>query len=205
MLRPTPWSHYSGPIAETLFSVSRAWHERKDTATGRGNHEKAGSPMPTGSVSSQGDTSLTLLLLAVSHFALWLPLQSDGFIPPIHFIIWRVKALACSASMLLMRHFLYWDYNQCPHHQFWQHYLFIKQKFLLWSSVSIIRGIPFFRRHVKEILPNYIRRYLAKLNTLPDTFLLSVGQWLLWLTCWLMMPVWTVPTHPLLSFQGYQL
>ena len=107
MLRPTPWSHCSDPKAETLFSVSRAWHERKDTATGRGNHEKAASHPPTGSVSfsltlnntSQSDTSLTLLLLAVSHFAFWLPWQGDGFIPPIHFIIGRVKSFACRASI----------------------------------------------------------------------------------------------------------
>ena len=40
------------PSAETLFSVSRAWHERKDTVIGSGNHEKAGSLLQTGSVRS---------------------------------------------------------------------------------------------------------------------------------------------------------
>ena len=42
--------------------------ERKDTVTGRGNHEKVAGHLQTGSVRSQGETSLTLFLLTVHHF-----------------------------------------------------------------------------------------------------------------------------------------
>ena len=55
--------------------------ERKDTVTGRGNHEKVAGHLQTGSVRSQGETSLTLFLLTVRHFVGKIALQDIGFIP----------------------------------------------------------------------------------------------------------------------------
>ena len=84
---PVPWT-------ESLFSVSRAWHERKDTVTGTGNHEKLSCHLQAGSVRSQGETSLTLFLLTVHHFVCkialaGLRLQSQ----PRPVVIWRLLFL----------------------------------------------------------------------------------------------------------------
>ena len=89
------------PLTESLFSVSRAWPERKDTVTGIGNHEKVTSHLQTGSVRSQGETSLTLFLLAVYHFVWnialaghWLQSHPDRFnLTSIILLTWRVVPL----------------------------------------------------------------------------------------------------------------
>jgi len=47
---------------------------------------------------------------------------------------------------------------------------FVRKPFCLWPSKSAISKKALFQRHVKETLSNDVRRCLAKLNTLPDTF-----------------------------------
>ena len=89
------------PLTESLFSVSRAWPERKDTVTGIGNHEKVTSHLQTGSVRSQGETSLTLFLLAVYHFVWkialaghWLQSHPNRFnLTSTKLLTWRVVPL----------------------------------------------------------------------------------------------------------------
>lgn len=53
-----------------------------------------------------------------------------------------------------------------------QHPQFVIEGKLLWSSELIIRVSSLCQRYVKETLSSLARRYLAKLNTLPDTFCL---------------------------------
>ena len=53
-----------------------------------------------------------------------------------------------------------------------QHLQFVIEGKLLWSSKLIIRVSSLCQRYVKETLSSLARRYLAKLNTLPDTFCL---------------------------------
>ena len=55
--------------------------ERKDTVTGKGNHEKVAGHLQTGSVRSRGETSLTLFLLTVHHFVCKIALAELCFIP----------------------------------------------------------------------------------------------------------------------------
>ena len=55
--------------------------ERKDTVTGRGNHEKVAGHLQTGSVRSQGENSLTLFLLTVHHFVGKIAVLEFGFTP----------------------------------------------------------------------------------------------------------------------------
>ena len=52
------------------------------------------------------------------------------------------------------------------------HLQFVKEGKLLWSSKLIIRVSTLCQRYVKETLSSPARRYLSKLNTLPDTFCL---------------------------------
>ena len=56
------------PINRVFIFSQQSMIERKDTVTGRGNHEKVAGHLQTGSVRSQGETSLTLFLLTVHHF-----------------------------------------------------------------------------------------------------------------------------------------
>ena len=51
-----------------------------------------------------------------------------------------------------------------------QHPQFVIEGKLLWSSELIIRVSSLCQRYVKETLSIIDRRYLAKLNTSPDTF-----------------------------------
>ena len=53
-----------------------------------------------------------------------------------------------------------------------QHPQFVIEGKRLWSSKLIISVSSLCQRYVKEILSSLARRYLAKLNTLPDTFCL---------------------------------
>ena len=48
---------------------------------GHGNHEQVASPLQTESVRSQGETSLTLFLLAVYHFVKKIAFVDYDFIP----------------------------------------------------------------------------------------------------------------------------
>ena len=132
--------------------------KEKTQLMGHGNHEQVASLLQTGSVRSLGETSLTLFLLAVYHFVGKIAFVDYDIIPyPVH---------NC--------------YNQ-PHIPFLystpsplskQHPQFVIEENLLWSSKSIIRGFSLCQRYVKETLSSVARRYLAKLNTLPDTFCL---------------------------------
>ena len=53
----------------------------KTQLMGRGNHEQVASRLQTGSVRSQGETTLTLFLLAVYHFVGKIAFVDYGFIP----------------------------------------------------------------------------------------------------------------------------
>ena len=66
------------------------------------------------------------------------------------------------------------------------HPQFVIEGKLLWSNELIIRVSSLCQRYVKETLSSLARRYLAKLNTLPDTFCLSGcdGDSSYWHTGW---------------------
>ena len=164
------------PLTESLFSVSRAWHERKDTVTGIGNHEKVSSHLQTGSVRSQGENSLTLFLLTVHHFVGKIAFLEFGFSPiPICSDGWYSYNLTSWSFVLTYAHtIVYTAFSVCH-----------RGKTLVVKRVDHKSFLTLPKVCQGDSI-NHWQKYLAKLNTLPDTFCLSGcdGDSSYWHTGW---------------------
>ena len=128
------------------------------------------SHLQTGTVRLQGEPSQSLFLVTVHHFVykiahsgLWLmfpPFCSNQM--SVFYILTSSSVLTYALTMSK------------------QHLQFVKEGKLLWSSKLIIRVSTLCQRYVKETLSSLASRYLAKLNTLPDTS---------WLLCLMETPL----------------
>ena len=164
------------PLTESLFPFSRAWRERKDTVIGQAITKRCPVIFKQGLWDRKANPHCLCSWLLSTTSSIRLPILDYGFcsLPSVLILCLYSFILICSSVLtyaLTMSK---------------QHLQFVKEGKLLWSSKLIIRVSSLCQRYVKETLSIIDRRYLAKLNTLPDTFCLSGcdGDSSYWHTGW---------------------
>ena len=158
------------PLTESLFPFSRAWRERKDTVTGQAITKRCPVIFKQGLWDRKANPHCLCSWLLSTTSSIRLPILDYGFCS-----LPSVLILCLYSFILMYSSVLTYALTMSK-----QHLQFVKEGKLLWSSKLIIRVSTLCQRYVKETLSSLASRYLAKLNTLPDTS---------WLLCLMETPL----------------